>query len=374
LFGFTLVELLVVIAIIGVLIALLLPAVQAAREAARRMNCSNNVHQWVIALQNHHDTNTNIPAATNSITAGSYTSNDPRSATWLLLPYMEQQAKYEEMMSVLSAGSNPHTWSDSASYMVGTVAALCCPSNEYATSRRQTYGSDTNANQTRSSYHPSWGDWVRAQMNCGLTYAAQYGHRGLFTDRLKHDFALVTDGLSNTVAVSEAVNAENFPQNNGARLIKGYSVYLTDMGSTYSDGSWPASGGRSPMTACGVSVVTESGDNNVYKSSSTISMHGSGRGLRMAEGSLCYTGFVTVMPPNSPSCLAGNNANGWGIESATSNHTGGVNVGFADGSCRFVSDTVDCGDLNSFQRLSGQSPYGIWGALGTCDEGEPKGL
>jgi prepilin-type processing-associated H-X9-DG protein len=363
-----------VIAIIGVLIAILLPAVQAAREAARRMSCSNNVHQWVIALQNHHDVNNNIPAATNSITAGSYTSTpgEPWSATWLLLPFMEQQVKYDGMMSALSAGSTPHTWSDSASYMVGTVAALCCPSNEYATSRRQTYGSDSNANQTRTSYHPSWGDWVRAQMNCGLANAAKYGHRGLFTDCLKHDFAMVTDGLSNTVAVSEAVNAENFPQNNGARFVKGYSVLLSDMQSTYSDGSWPSSGGRSPQTACGISVVTEPGNNKVYKLS--LSIHSTGRGLRMADGALCYSGFVTVMPPNSPSCLATSDSNAWGIESATSNHKGGVNVGFVDGSCRFVTETVDCGNLNSFQRLSGQSPYGIWGALGTCDEGEPLGL
>ena len=84
--GFTLVELLVVIAIIGSLVGLLLPAVQAAREAARRSQCSNNVRQISLALQNHHSGRGSLPTGRN---AGSVSGQ-----TWLL-PYMEQMSLYQ---------------------------------------------------------------------------------------------------------------------------------------------------------------------------------------------------------------------------------------------------------------------------------------
>ena len=87
--GFTLVELLVVIAIIGILIGLLLPAVQAAREAARRMQCTNNVKQFVLAMHNFHDTNNYLPsqgAWGNGVKTGRF------SVHYQLLPFIEQQA------------------------------------------------------------------------------------------------------------------------------------------------------------------------------------------------------------------------------------------------------------------------------------------
>jgi len=85
--GFTLVELLVVIAIIGVLVSLLLPAIQSAREAARRMQCTNNMRQIGIAMQNYHDTNGQLPVGSNSCCWG----------TWVVevLPYLELQNLYD---------------------------------------------------------------------------------------------------------------------------------------------------------------------------------------------------------------------------------------------------------------------------------------
>src|SRR6187431_1839409 len=92
--AFTLVELLVVIAIIGVLVALLLPAVQAAREAARRMQCTNNLKQLGLAVHNYHDTNNVFPPQMMNIN----TSNDRRWG-WgaVTLPYIEQGALYQQL-------------------------------------------------------------------------------------------------------------------------------------------------------------------------------------------------------------------------------------------------------------------------------------
>lgn len=93
--GFTLVELLVVIAIIGILIALLLPAVQAAREAARRMQCTNHLKQWGLAIHNFHDSHRGLPPAT--VGYGGQPSRWNLATVWpFLYPYAEQSALYDQ--------------------------------------------------------------------------------------------------------------------------------------------------------------------------------------------------------------------------------------------------------------------------------------
>ena len=113
------------------------------------------------------------------------------------------------------------------------------------------------------------------------------------------------------------------------------------------------------------------------------------RGMNYAEGNVTVTGFQTILPPNSPngsSYGGGLGQAGWGyaITSAGSNHTGGVNVGLADGSVQFVSDTINSGDPDADVRtdvyavsstsygreFAGRSPFGAWGALGTINGGE----
>jgi len=285
---------------------------------------------------------------------------------------MEQQAKYEAATAFISANTTNtlYSWDDHRDFMQGTIAALCCPSNAEAKSKWTTTHV-ANAFQTRTSYLMSFGDWVRANTETGTDYyyGRLYGIRGAFTRGVPHEFSLFSDGLSNTVAVSEGVNQEF-----GTNAVKGASVYVSNMASTYSDGSWPSSGGKSPETTCGFSIVTEPSDRSIYKIGGTLALHGSPRGIRMADGQLPMSCFTTVLPPNSPSCMAAASDDTWGLASPSSNHSGGVNVGFADGSVHFISETINCGNTSAFQTLTGPSPYGVWGALGTPCCGEPATL
>ena len=96
--GFTLVELLVVIAIIGILVALLLPAVQAAREAARRMQCTNNHKQLGLAVHNYHDTYKSLPARAGGTQGPTNLDNQGWLSAWIvLLPFYEQAPMYEQI-------------------------------------------------------------------------------------------------------------------------------------------------------------------------------------------------------------------------------------------------------------------------------------
>jgi prepilin-type N-terminal cleavage/methylation domain-containing protein len=112
--GFTLVELLVVIAIIGILIALLLPAVQAAREAARRSQCTNNLKQIGLAVHSFHDAKKKLPPS----------HQKPNNATWavLILPYMEQEALYNEW------DIQRRYWDQTDKAREGHVPTYLCPS------------------------------------------------------------------------------------------------------------------------------------------------------------------------------------------------------------------------------------------------------
>jgi prepilin-type processing-associated H-X9-DG protein len=342
------VELLVVIAIIGILIALLLPAVQAAREAARRMQCSNNLKQLSLALHTYHDTHNGFPAAATNCKA----ANNWASAFVQLLPYIEMSARYERFVAGDSPISGLFTTTTHEG-CVGPISAFNCPSDDQTVS----YSNDKKAATT--NYVICYGDTTRGTHVLGTSLRGLFGGQKIF-----RKMSSASDGTSNTIALSETLVAKSA---NDDRVGAGMAVLpKTTGGHVNKPGSVAAFRGPNrrllnPDTQIGVC----------------------GRGNSFAMGAGVYIGFQTILPPNSPSGTdrgaPPNIHDCAGLMSAASNHTGGVNVGFCDGSVTFVSETVN--SLNSGlvladvdDPLSGPSPFGVWGALGTIDGGEPKSL
>ena len=207
--GFTLVELLVVIAIIGVLVALLLPAVQAAREAARRMSCANNLRQVGLALHNHHDTVGRFPLS-NYIRR--MNPNVAINWGWLpqLLPYMEQTSLH----NIFDFELRPHDPRNLEAVQT-PLDVLTCPSIPYGNElgHSETHWTNSVKEVAETSYAACVGDY-RNTTGTGTAGAdglrwygngdipprgviARYGWSARFRD--------ITDGLSNTFALGESV-------------------------------------------------------------------------------------------------------------------------------------------------------------------------
>ncbi len=350
----------VVVAIIGILIGLLLPAVQAAREAAQRMQCASNMKNYGLALHNYHDVNGAFPAAA-MYHPGSYRFN----MNWAILPFVEQAAvaQFDQVAEV---------WE--APYNSVQIAVFKCPSD----STKMAAGADSTAN-IMHSYGDAldagfpWGMWwcnpwtgIDAQL--AAWGDANSRSRGMFNTYKWNASSFVTDGLSNTAAISEAV-ACNVSGSDASTSIKG--GVAGDMPSNRNQH------GVGPQVC--LNRRGRDGDMTQFSGYAARAWRGTGG---IFDGVAPAFGFQTVLPPNSPSCTT--NAGGRsddasnGLMAASSHHSGGVNVGMGDGSVRFVSETIDCGDLTRGQpgpgAITGKSYYGVWGAMGTPQGGETVSL
>jgi prepilin-type N-terminal cleavage/methylation domain-containing protein/prepilin-type processing-associated H-X9-DG protein len=208
--AFTLVELLVVIAIIGILIALLLPAVQAAREAARRMSCTNNLKQIGVALHNYHDTHKKLPIGWlgfNSSGQPDFVGSPGWAWSTRILPFMEQQALYDGLIDMDLPVA--HATNDQA--RVTVVSTFLCPSDvgEDVFDLKDAISEDTEGPNTitrlaKSNYPGVFG----TQDLHSVCVPGEPGYNGCHGNgifHLNHGLAFrdITDGLSNTFLVGE---------------------------------------------------------------------------------------------------------------------------------------------------------------------------
>ena len=327
--AFTLVELLVVIAIIGILIALLLPAVQAAREAARRMQCTNNLKQLGLAMHTYHDAMKTFPPAGFSCdsTTGNPRGAEPfperrRGASWLvfLWPYIEQTAVF----SACTFADTDWSWQDGPNrnwqVLDGfQISSLSCPSSAMPKMRSQTTNQSTRDLETgvpdtcqvqRPNYVGISGAYDFERPDGSMTTYGNDTPSGVWTGygaqvytgivvvhdsrhRLTVNMGAVLDGTSNTICVSEQSN-----------YVKSDTSLTNEwVASNYVGGGWTV-GPAFP---------------NTYGWSMNIT------GPRYPINAIC-TG-VCNYPYGNNTILTGA-------------HTGGINAAVADGSVQFLSENI----------------------------------
>jgi prepilin-type N-terminal cleavage/methylation domain-containing protein/prepilin-type processing-associated H-X9-DG protein len=299
--AFTLIELLVVIAIIAILIGLLLPAVQKVREAAARMSCSNNLHQLGLAMHAYHDANQMLPAARDPWPA-------PFSGPAHLLPYVEQANLQTLVNFNPPAGPGDLAYTgvnqNAATYV---VKLFLCPSDAITD---RVPGSASGA----CNYVANVGTGLSGS---GIYNGDYVTGDGVFL--LNHPVRLtdITDGTSNTAAMSEALLGDGSAAATGPapRDVRRQSLMLS--GSTQTTPQ-ACSGG-----ATGDAVWSGTYNGNIW-----------------INGGYWATAYNHYYTPNSPTWDCLNTANNYGLKAARSQHPGGVNLLLCDGSVRFVSNTV----------------------------------
>jgi prepilin-type N-terminal cleavage/methylation domain-containing protein/prepilin-type processing-associated H-X9-DG protein len=350
--GFTLIELLVVIAIIAVLIALLLPAVQAAREAARRAQCVNNIKQLGLALHNYHTANDSFPLAASATNNPINKMDGPGfncvkwmgwSAQALLLGYIEGTPLYNS----INFNFDPVSWPSypfNATFSNTRLNVFLCPSDGLA------------GRSFINNYYASVGTTTLAgsDMSPRDDCSVQGNSTGLFYYGQAYGIRNCLDGSANTVAFSEALVG-----------IGSATVQARTSGPNLPDGSATAVLDVSANPAAIQKILQQCDAQWATAKTSGKGFHAS-RGRYWGWGAEAESLFNTIVPPNSAtspweSCRFGCGGCGWdstdhsNIANATSNHPGGCNVGFADGSVRFVKSSVN---------------MPVWWAIGTKAGGE----
>ncbi|MEX0642092.1 MAG: DUF1559 domain-containing protein [Pirellulales bacterium] len=297
--GFTLVELLVVIAIIGILVALLLPAIQSAREAARRTQCVNNLRQFAVALQNYHDTKKRFPAGVNNklpYNAGDWFTLMNNKHSWFafLLPQLEHGSAYDRLDFKKASNVTPNR----EVYINWNVPGAACPSDPNAglgpIGIEVGYSAGATGELTMGeSYSPSAGSVLyhvacqvpalSPNINCLSKQAGWYdlGSPGMFASGpIAYQIKQCTDGTSHTFLIGETMT------------------------------------GRNPLRS-------------YFKSSQTVASTNP-----PPNNSFLYFSECPAEPGNWDNCLMR-------MGGFDSFHSGGVQMAMVDGSVHFIQETID---------------------------------
>jgi prepilin-type N-terminal cleavage/methylation domain-containing protein/prepilin-type processing-associated H-X9-DG protein len=287
--GFTLVELLVVIAIIATLIGLLLPAVQSAREAARRMSCGNNIRQLGLAMHLHHDGKKRLPPGNKSATSVTNAAIKVPTVVYLL-PYIEDRAR-ADLFDFKQA------WLSQLQIVGQVIPAFQCPSD----STRVMDQSDGPGGDRKGSYGLNWG-----QNSVGTPFTGPSKLRAPFFEDYGAKFGEITDGTSKTLMLMEMIQAPSEGQgvDRRARI-------------------WNPTGGT-------YQLMTRAAPNASTR-----------------DASRCVDRPEIGLP------CTNNDGGGASHMLSRSRHPGGVSVAMCDGSVQFVSDSIDLGAWQATSSING---------------------
>jgi prepilin-type N-terminal cleavage/methylation domain-containing protein/prepilin-type processing-associated H-X9-DG protein len=327
--GFTLIELLVVIAIIAVLIALLLPAVQAAREAARRAQCTNNLKQIGLALHSYHDVNGSFPmgAGSGMETLGQYLAKQGWSYLAAILPQLGEVPLYNACNFNFGVDSGNTAGLVNGTVIQAQVKGFLCPSDPYAGTLSS--GPGTN------NYYGCVGTTTNLNnSNTSVASLSNVPTSGLFGFQYSTAIRDCIDGLSNTVAAAEAVVGSP-TQKAGGKDVGLSSVTAIPAAAQVFDAATNPTATLQGINACTAAWKTGTGG--------TIDTQ---RGKFWAHGAIAQTLFNTMVSPNLQQfqwthCSATGTTSLGTYSNADSLHPGGVNTLMADGSVRFIKESIN---------------------------------